>query len=120
MEKHGRKKQDKHLNSLNNLATTLKSVSDRSNREVRIEISLNIPDDGYGIILVTHAKDSFEFIQDLSAFTVNAEKIYAELQSVIENDNAQPSWYVFIELEDNGGIILRWESDRDSHMKRII
>lgn len=114
------KRQDKHLNSLNNLAITLKSISDRNNREVRIKISLRASDDDYGIILVTHAKDSFQFIRDLSVFVVNAEKIYTGLQSAIENDNAQPSWYVFIELEDNGGIILRWESDRDSHMKRII
>jgi len=56
------KRQDKHLSSLNNLATTLKSISDRSNRGVRIEIGLNIPDDGYGTILVTHAKDSFQFV----------------------------------------------------------
>lgn len=118
MEKYDQK--DKHLKSLNNLAITLKSISDRNNREARIEIGLSTSDDGYGIILVTHAKDSFQFLRDLSVFVVNTEKIYAGLQSTIENDNAQPSWYVFIEPGDNGGIILRWESDCDSHMKRII
>lgn len=115
-----KKRQDKHLSSLNNLATTLKSISDRSDREVGIEIGLNIPDDVYGTTLSTHAKDPVEFIRVLSIFIVNAEKIYAGLRSALDNENAQPVGWICIKLEDNGSIILRWRSDRDNHMKRII
>ena len=114
-------RQDKHLNSLDNLATRLKLISDRGNGEVMIKIGLNAPDNSYEAILSTHAKDRYKFLRDLLIFIVNVEKIDSECRSAIEIDNAKPVGPFSIKTEDNGNIILHWRDDSNhrNHTKHI-
>ena len=114
-------RQDKHLNSLDNLATRLKLISDRGNGEVMIKIGLNAPDNSYEAMFSTHAKDCSKFKLDLSIFIVNVEKIDSECRSAIEIDNAKPVGPFSIKTEDNGNIILHWRDDSNhrNHTKHI-
>ena len=110
-------KNNKDIEPLVAVVTTLVEATPRGDGEVHIGIGLNIPDNFYGTVIWTDSCDPIQVARNLSVLVVNAKKIARTAQAEIEHGNKPVGSFV-IELENDGSMTIRWTDHADFKIRK--
>ena len=105
---------------LADVAKTLAKAVDGVDGEVVFVVGLNIPDDHFGTAISIQPGEPEEMARVLASFIVHVEQISKAMLAEIKAGRT-PIGRAFIELEDDGGLLISWEAQADfsRHKLRI-
>ena len=106
----------KEINPIIDIATTLSTVVDEINGEVKIVFGLNIPDEIFGTTISANARDPAEVARALSSFVVHADLISEFLHTEFEQGR-KPIGSVIVNLQDDGRLLLKWCDQTDFQVR---
>lgn len=100
------------INPIIDIATTLSTVVDEIDGEVKIIFGLNFPDEIFGTTISANARDPAEVARALSSFVVHADLISEFLHSKF-GQGRRPFGPVIVALQDDGRLLLKWCDETD-------
>ena len=106
----------KEMNPIIDIATTLSTVVDEIDGEVKIVFGLNIPDEIFETTISANARDPAEVARALSSFVVHAELLSEFIHSEFEQGR-KPLGPVIITLQDDGRLLLKWCDQTDFQVR---
>ena len=105
---------------LTDVAKTLATAVDSVDGKVALVVGLNIPDDYLETVMsINKPSDPAEVARVLASFVVHVEQISETMRAEVEA-GSKPIGRAFIELQDDGSLLVRWvETDFSHHELRI-
>ena len=97
------------MRPLANVAKTLAKAANSVNGKATILVGLNIPDDSFGTAISIESGDPEEIARVLASFIVHVEQISKAMRAEVEA--GRPPWSAWIELQDNGSLLVSWMTD---------
>ena len=104
--------QGKEMNPIIDIATTLSTVIDEIDGEVKIVFGLNSPDEICEATISANAREPAEVARALSSFVVHADLISEFLHSEF-GQGRRPFGPVIVTLKDDGRLLLKWCDETD-------
>ena len=102
----------KEMNPIIDIATTLSTVVDEINGEVKIVFGLNFPDEISGTTISANARNPAEVARALSSFVVHVDLISEFLHTEF-GQGRRPLGPVMVTLQDDGRLLLKWCDETD-------